>query len=130
MIDEHNHRALVVDDDPGIRGLLARLLRLEHYEAETAADGAEAIRKMDAGDYSVVILDLMMPRVNGHEVIAHLKGEHPEMLPRIIVLSAAPTAEVRSEPVFAVVSKPFELSTFLRLIDDCARGDRESVLAN
>jgi DNA-binding NtrC family response regulator len=113
-----------------IRGLLARLLRLEHYEAETAADGEEAIRKMDAGDYSVVILDLMMPRVNGHEVISHVKDEHPEMLHRIIVLSVAPTAEVRREPVFAVVSKPFELSTFRRLIDHCARGNRESVLAN
>lgn len=119
MSTERNRRALVVDDDPSIRGLVSVLLRHEDFIADVAADGAEAIEKMEATHFEVVVLDLMMPRVNGHEVIDHLKRAHPEMLSRVIVLSAAPTREVRSEPVFAVLSKPFDLSQFMRTVSDC-----------
>jgi CheY-like chemotaxis protein len=128
MSAERNRRVLIVDDDAAIRMLLSKVLQHEDFASETAADGEEALRKIESEEFEVIILDLMMPRMNGHEVIDHLKQEHPEMLSRVIVLSAAPTREVRQEPVYAVISKPFELTSFRSLLHGCAGGAGEEMV--
>ena len=62
-------KVLVVDDDDAIRTMVERVLKREQYDVESARDGYEAIEKLNRNDYATVLLDLMMPRVDGHGVL-------------------------------------------------------------
>jgi DNA-binding NtrC family response regulator len=111
-------RALVVDDDDPIRTMLANVVGRQDLDVDTARDGAEAIAQIDKDGYSVIVLDLMMPRVDGFGVLEHLGAHHPEKLRRTIIASAVPESEIRKKfalPVYRIHIKPFDMS---RLIDD------------
>jgi len=66
-------RILVVDDEPAVRLALERALRLEGYDVELAADGAEALHRLALGVPDAVVLDLLMPNVDGLEVCRRLR---------------------------------------------------------
>ncbi|MEO0326455.1 MAG: response regulator, partial [Myxococcota bacterium] len=66
---------LVVDDDPAVRDTLKRALERSGYEVETAADGEEALDRVVEVRPSLVLLDLMMPKVDGFEVLARLRDD-------------------------------------------------------
>ena len=82
---------LVVDDDPSWRSVLSLELEELGYEPLQAADGEEALRLMQEVDCSVILLDLRMPGLDGHEVIARL----PPGAPRVVLLTAAGMDEVQ-----------------------------------
>src|SRR3984893_32463 len=67
------HRALIVEDDPAIRKLVGKLLQRRGIDIDVANDGRQAIDKIRQGGYSVLILDLMVPEVNGFEIIDYVK---------------------------------------------------------
>jgi len=67
-------RVLVVDDEPAVRTALERALRLEGYDVELAADGAEALRRLSAHAADAVVLDVLMPHVDGLEVCRRLRA--------------------------------------------------------
>lgn len=116
-------RALVVDDDEPIRTLLATLVSQQGYDVETAADGAEAIQHIDADGYTLVLLDLMMPRVDGYAVLRHIKDSRPSLLRCTIIASAVPEKEILSrvaDPVYKVHVKPFDLSRLIADIRSCS----------
>jgi two-component system copper resistance phosphate regulon response regulator CusR len=79
-------RVLVVDDSERVRKTLATGLRVHGMAVETAADGAEALALLNALPFDVTVLDLMMPRVDGIQVLKILKAKSAK--PRILVLSA------------------------------------------
>lgn len=111
-------RALVVDDDDPIRMMLATVVEHQGFRVETAKDGAEAIDRLEHDGYSLVLLDMMMPRVDGFAVLRHMKATRPDLLRRTIIASALSEAEIRSRvegPVYKVHVKPFDIG---RLIDD------------
>ncbi|HWC87321.1 MAG TPA: response regulator transcription factor [Solirubrobacteraceae bacterium] len=66
-------RVLIVDDEPAVRRALERALRLEHYEVSLAADGEEALDSLSESPADAVILDVMMPRLDGLEVCRRLR---------------------------------------------------------
>lgn len=68
-------RILVVEDDPKVQGLLAKGLREESYAIDTASDGEEALYQLSINDYDAVILDVMIPRPDGFEVLRELRGQ-------------------------------------------------------
>ena len=112
---------LVVDDDDAIRTMVERVLRREHFEVEGARDGYEAIEKLTRNDYGTILLDLMMPRVDGHGVLRFLE-KHPKPA-RVIVMTAnmqggSEAAEAR--PVFRVLSKPFDIKQLITHVHECA----------
>lgn len=110
--------ALIVDDDEPIRSMLSAIARGKGFDVDTASDGQEALEKLRSGRFDVVVLDLMMPRVNGYDVLRQIAATAPHLLQHIIIATAVPEREVRrqvTQPVFRVHIKPFELS---RLIDD------------
>ena len=119
-------RALIVDDDESIRVMLAAIVRQQGFVVDTARDGEEAIAKLQNDDgYSVILLDLMMPRVNGYDVLHYLRSSRPELLSRIIVATAVPEREIKreiTEPVFKVHLKPFELPRLIADVRLCAAG--------
>jgi two-component system response regulator MprA len=111
-------RALIVDDDEPIRSLLATIVSHHGFAVETASDGVQAIDSIARDGFDVVLLDLMMPRVDGWAVLRYMQEHRPELVPRTIIATAVPERETRRsipDPVFRVHQKPFEIE---RLIDD------------
>jgi CheY-like chemotaxis protein len=107
-------RALVVDDDPGIRVLVTRILTRNGFTVETARDGAEAIEKVLQHDYNVITLDLMMPRIDGFAVVKYLSEHRPELLANVIVVTAfGAKALEKISPAVRFIEKPFDLNALL-----------------
>jgi DNA-binding response OmpR family regulator len=116
-----NKKVLVVDDDDAIRNMVERVLRREHFEVESARDGFEAIEKLTCNDYATVLLDLMMPRVDGLGVLRYLETEHKEP-PRVIVMTANLQSAMESAtapPVFRVLPKPFDIHQLVTDVREC-----------
>jgi len=67
-------RVLIVDDDTELAGLLVRQLALDGFDAETAADGPAGLEAALAGEYDAVILDVMLPGMDGFEVLRRLRA--------------------------------------------------------
>lgn len=70
-------RVLVVDDEPMVREVLSRYLRRDGFEVATAADGEEALARFGETEPDLVLLDLMLPRVDGYEVFRRLRQRAP-----------------------------------------------------
>jgi two-component system, OmpR family, response regulator MprA len=71
--DNAGVRLLVCDDDPGLRQALCRALILDGYEVEAAANGAQALAKVEASSPDAIVLDVLMPEMNGLEVCRRLR---------------------------------------------------------
>jgi DNA-binding response OmpR family regulator len=117
LMTEVCHRALVVEDDPAIRRLVEKLLQRRGIIIETAHDGKEAIAKVMGGNYSIVILDLMLPEANGYEVISYMKANGLR-IPVVVVsaVSQQALANLDFDVVKAVISKPFDVHEFTQRI--------------
>ena len=116
----HRLPILVVDDDDAIRTMVERVLRREQFEVEAARDGHEAIEKLTRNDYGTVLLDLMMPRVDGHGVLRFLEARPNPA--RVIVMTAnmqGGSEAADAKPVFRVLSKPFDISQLISHVREC-----------
>ena len=71
-------RILVVEDDLFLRELYTDVLTGEGYTVEQAADGEEALTKIKAGGYDLILLDIIMPKIDGLEVMRRIKKEPPQ----------------------------------------------------
>lgn len=114
-------RFLVVDDDDGIRRLVATVLRRQRYETEEARDGKEAIDKLAAGPYDALFLDLMMPICSGYEVLAYLRKQQTDRK-CVVVMTAAGTRGTRELDltlVHRVLHKPFDIHDVITAAGDC-----------
>ncbi len=109
---------LVVDDDPDIQLLLRLELEAEGYIVDTAGDGVEALEAIDATPPEVVLLDVMMPRLDGWGVLEQLV----EPKPAVIVISGLATDRASHYRhavelgALGFVSKPFDSGKLLELI--------------
>ena len=91
--------------------MLRRALERESCEVDVASDGVEAVEKLREEEYGLVLLDLMMPRLDGFGVIRYLSEHKKDQLQRVVVMTAMYPAvdPIRSAPVRAVIPKPFDL---------------------
>lgn len=118
-------RILVVDDDRSIRQLVCTIVQREGYTVDSAADGAEAIELLKHTDYTVILCDLMMPRVDGFGVIDFIKHHPHEPKPIVLIITAYADQKFKQvDPVIVagVVRKPFEVLELGKLIRLCASG--------
>jgi CheY-like chemotaxis protein len=122
MTDVTTPRVLVADDESSIRMLVSKVLRRAGFEPVEAADGQEAIEHLDAEEYDVVVLDLMMPRVDGFGVVDHLIETNPRMMEKTVVMTAFPkaAAKERLHHLCCIISKPFEVTELVSLVRQCA----------
>lgn len=121
-------RVLVADDDQAIRQLMSTIVKREGLEVDSAADGAEAIRLLGEHDYAVILVDLMMPRVDGFGVIEHLRTHPSELKPVVLVISAYADQkfkEVDPNIVSGVIRKPFEVADVGSIVRLCVTGYEE-----
>ena len=111
------YRALIVEDDPAIRKLVEKLLARKGIEIDTAHDGRKAIEKIRTGNYNVLILDLMIPEVNGFEVIDFVK-KNKIALPVVVVSAVSHQAltKLDLDVVKLVISKPFDVDEFTKSV--------------
>jgi adenylate cyclase len=120
-----NARVLVADDDHSIRQLVCNIIRREGLEVDCVVDGTEAIQLLREHEYSVILLDLMMPRTDGFEVIEHLKEYPPAQKPVVLVITAYADQtfkKVDPEIVAGVLRKPFEVAELGSVIRNCVLG--------
>jgi two-component system alkaline phosphatase synthesis response regulator PhoP len=120
---------LIIDDDPGIRGLLEVVLRRKGFECDLAIDGAEAEKKLRLFDYDAILLDLMLPRLNGFELLRFLKADRRAMLDRVIIVTAVAEITLRDfddqKLVWALLRKPFDIKLLVDTVTACAGNARE-----
>ena len=108
---KHRPRVLIVDDDPLIRGVVRAVLEDASYDLDEAADGEEALRVALKHPPDVVLLDVMMPGLNGYEVAAALKENRRLKEAVVVMLTAKGSPEDRRRGMEAgadaYFTKPF-----------------------
>jgi CheY-like chemotaxis protein len=110
---------LISDDDAGIRNLLRTVTEKTGCRVETAVNGLDALQKMEASEYDLLLLDLMMPVMDGYEVAARMKDIHPR--PAVIVVTAShewadEADRLDGHVVSSIVRKPFDVRQLSELI--------------
>jgi DNA-binding NtrC family response regulator len=128
-------RALVVDDDAGIRILVTRILARHGFTVDSARDGAEAIEQLLQHEYDVIALDLMMPRIDGFGVVKYLTEHLPAVLRNVIVMTAFGASALPKvcPPVARFLEKPFDIDQLVAEASEClgealeARAHGESI---
>ena len=119
---------LIVEDDTSIRRLVKMVLTREGYQVDVASDGVEAVLKLGVSDYDVIILDLMMPNLDGFTFMQTLNENDPARMRKIIVTSAASPGVIRERmqgQPFAVLPKPFDIHQLSSLVKKCVEAQEE-----
>lgn len=109
-------QVLVVDDDVAIRKLVAKVLSRAGYQVHTAEDGVEAVLKLGLIEYDLIILDLMMPNLDGFAFCSTIAASDPKLIERIIVTSAASPPVIRERMrgiQVNVLPKPFDIEELM-----------------
>ncbi len=124
-------RVIVVDDDRVIQQLLEVNLSLEGYDVvATASDGKEALEKIAQLSPDIVILDIMMPRMDGLEVCRRLKADpKTEKIPIVLLSARAQDLDIREGldiGANAYLTKPFDPVELLEVVGRLLKGDRAS----
>ena len=110
-------RILVIDDEPMVREAVGRMLVAEGYSVDQATDGAAALALLDADPPDVILLDLMMPGMNGRQFLTVLRDDRRSDVP-VVVMTAVHGLAQRAVDLGAtdVVEKPFDLDELLNKI--------------
>ena len=122
VIDDRRNRVLIVEDDPSIRRMLVISLGREGYRTAEASNGREALGVLRAGQVDLVVLDLMMPEVTGHQVLTE-RAAAPGLrkIPVIIITAnqGDEVATVLTNGIYALLPKPFNLEALHALVKSC-----------
>jgi len=112
-------KILVVEDDAAIRALLVAALRREPFDVHCAVDGAEALKLTRTSEYAVILLDLMMPALNGIEFLEAFQEAAPQSRTVIFVMTAFDDVMVRHVApnlVHGIVRKPFDIPQLVAMV--------------
>ena len=114
-------KILVVDDDASVRGLVRDVLECEGHDVQVAEDGFAALRIIEAGRPDCVVLDVMMPGMDGHAVLSRIRQlDGGPVLPVVMLTAAADDAnawQAWTGGVDYFLAKPFDPSELLRYLD-------------
>jgi CheY-like chemotaxis protein len=107
-------RILVVDDEPGVRALVEKILTQSGHSVDTIGDASKAIDKLDAGViYDVILIDVRMPGMNGTEMYSHILEKTPKMKNRIIFITGdVMGADIKvflTQNKLPYLAKPFDI---------------------
>jgi CheY-like chemotaxis protein len=114
-------RSLVVEDEPDLRALYSENLREAGHEVVTAANGAEGLGAVQRERPDVILVDLMMPVMDGYEFLQHLRRmpEHRD-IPAVVVSAVATGGYSRRLGASGFVAKPFDVDELVSLVERCA----------
>ena len=112
---------LVVDDDRAIRKLLERIAIRAGFAVDSASDGQHALDLLEKKAYDIVVVDLMMPRVSGYELVQRISSIVPR--PTVIVATAMTNSDVArldDSMVRRVIRKPFDVDGVAKMLIEVA----------
>jgi CheY-like chemotaxis protein len=116
---------LLADDNEATCTLITALLQSD-FVVDIANDGGEAIEKLKNRQYAAVLVDLLMPVVDGFAVLDYIREQRPDLLRRVVIVTASLSARqmqrVRDYDVFSVVAKPFEVDVLQGTVHEAATG--------
>lgn len=121
MTPEQHRRVLVVDDDPEIRALLGAVLRQRSLIVDEASDGREAIALLHENAYSVVLLDLLMPVLDGFTVLDSM-SDGLAVQPIVLVITGADRAHMQaldSRRIHGILRKPLIAQEVADVVEAC-----------
>ena len=98
------------------------VLQRQGYQIDIAVDGLEAVLKLGVCEYDVIVLDLMMPNLDGFTFLNTFAREEPERLRKVIVTSAASPAVIRERmqgAPFRMLPKPFDIGELVTHVRSC-----------
>jgi CheY-like chemotaxis protein len=112
---------LVVDDDTSITRLCQLILERAGFRVETSNDSREALERIESNDYAAILLDLQMPYMHGATLLALIGRDKPDVLQRLIVMTALPEAALADfrGRVAAVLCKPIKDGEILEHVRRC-----------
>jgi CheY-like chemotaxis protein len=115
-------RALVVEDEAVTRVLLEQLLNSLDFAVDLAVNGEEAVAQLAMHDYDVILLDIVLPKMSGIDVMEWLKSHRPRTLGCIIVVTGLDIREIRSlfPTVHETLSKPVLPARLREAVRSCA----------
>jgi DNA-binding response OmpR family regulator len=113
-------RILIVDDDEAIHALLLTILKRRGFAVDTARNGLEDVDLLNRCAYVLMLLDLMMPQMNGWEVLEHVEKLDAPRRPVVIVLTAGTEPrDLNPDLVAGTVHKPFDVELLLDMAIAC-----------
>lgn len=121
MASEHQRRVLIVDDDADIRQLLMTAFRMKNLTVDTATNGEEAMELLRVHSYSVVVLDLFMPVMDGFGVLEQIHRD--AMQPVVLVVTGADRKTIEkidARSIHGIVKKPFDVEELASVVAECA----------
>jgi CheY-like chemotaxis protein len=120
---EQNKRVLVIDDDEPIRRLLISVLEQQSLSVDAAANGEQAISLLTEHRYAVVLVDLLMPGIDGFAILDHLARFDAHSSPVVMVVTGADRRTIGrldAQRIHGIVKKPFDPQELARLVVACA----------
>ena len=120
-------RVLIVDDEAEVRSDLSRALAAQGFDTATADDGEEALQKLDSWAPDVIITDLVMPRLDGFELMRTLRGRG-EVIPAIVLTGFGSVEKalsvIRDLDAYWFLEKPVKLSALYSLLNRAIQHNR------
>ncbi|HYM09692.1 MAG TPA: response regulator [Bryobacterales bacterium] len=113
-------KVLVVEDDRPTRYLLSKVLKAARFSVATAQDGVEGLKQLRKNKFDLVLLDIWMPRMNGLELLAHMRNE--PWRPKAVVMTSDNTPETLLRAVrdqaYQYISKPVDPKGVVKLVEE------------
>jgi response regulator RpfG family c-di-GMP phosphodiesterase len=131
MGEEVGVRCLVVDDEPGVRSVLVRLLTSRGYEVREAVNGREAVAALEREPFDLVLTDIHMPEVTGVQLLAEVRRRWPEV--GVVMITGVPEVQVAvaslAQGALDYMGKPFQVEEALARVQQ-ALEKRRLILEN
>jgi serine/threonine protein kinase len=118
-------RMLIADDDAAIRRLFETLAKRERIDCDVAANGPEAIAALKEREYTLMFLDIMMPRIDGWGVLDYVRMRSKARIPSLFIITAfldQTVSAADSEIVSGIIYKPVDADDIAALMRECVRG--------
>ncbi len=119
---------LLIEDDSDIRLLAEMTLRMNGIEVVACAEGQEGLDALDASEYSLVILDVMMPDMSGYEVLSRIAERFGATAPPVALFTARPQdateKELNGHRVVRILPKPFDPEKLAQTVQELIRENR------
>lgn len=116
MMRDDAKRVLIVDDESMLREAVADALRDEGYVALEGSDGREAVELFTREQPDLILMDVMMPILDGRQAVAQIRSAQPGPRTPIVMMSAAVGPELLDSSIAGYLAKPFDLDHLIDLV--------------
>ncbi|MDU2123139.1 MAG: response regulator transcription factor [Clostridium celatum] len=124
-----NYKILVVEDDNQIQELIVEFLSSQDYIVDTANDGVEGYEKFKSGEYDLVILDVMMPKIDGHSLCKMIRNIDKEVSVIFLTALGDEENEIKGFDLKAddYISKPFSFNILIKRVEAILRRNNKEM---